>query len=316
MDSALDKKYKKFLNNCSQNKDYKLIQNFLHRIISKPYPTNQRKNKSQKLILSTRAETYISQRNNSIIIIPKRIQYKNKNKFILKKYKSLSVNTINTAFTDTNKSNNENNKLVSPDILKEKSIFLTLRKHFSINSLINTQLIENKERKIQYLRKNISDINIKKKESIPKIEEKNVNKKMTRFALRNNLYFKHSSILSGGQKSIKDNELESKYYYRIKKIKAKTGDDSAKSEQNNAFNFNNIFQRNLNLPNLKINKQIINNDEKISINCLFSKINANLNSNKIFHKNNVKTIFGMQKEKSYKRIHLLDKVFSNLMKNK
>ena len=45
-------------------------------------------------------------------------------------------------------------------------------------------------------------------------------------------------------------------------------------------------------------------------------MNANLNANKIINNNKVKTIYNIQNENSYKRIHLLDKVFSNLMKHK
>ena len=317
MDSALDIKFKKLMNRYYSKKDYKLSQMFLYKKAA-----IKMKKKRPKIIISVRNYTNKTQPINSMVK-PKNVKYNNKNKFILKRYKSLSINTINKESIEKDKnSDNENKNLVSSDILQEKSIFLSLRKQFSINSLINNKLNDTKEFKektVHLLKKNSSQINLKKRYGINRKEEekKGGDKKLTRFALRNNLYFKYSSILSGGRKKIKNNDdNQNKYYYRLKSTKENNKERSIHSEPNNNFNFNNIYKRNLNLPNLKINRQIINNDEKIYINCLFSKINAKLNANKIIYKNTVKTIYNIQNENSYKRIHSLDKIFSKLMKYK
>ena len=199
--------------------------------------------------------------------------------------------------------------------MQEKSIFLSLRKQFSINSLFNTKLIENKDKKMRIFKKNLSELDIKKKcEIVPKKEEKKENKKMTKFAMRNKLFFKYSSILSGGNINKTKNENENTFYYKIKKSKENNKEHLTISEPNNTFNFNNIYKRNLNLPDLKINKQIINNDEKIYINCLFSKINAKLNEKKLFPKSNIKSIYHIKDGNSYKRIHSLEKKISKLLK--
>ena len=317
MDSALDIKFKKLMNRYYSKKDYKFSKMFLYK-----KEAIKIKKKRPKIIISVRNYPNKTQSINSMVK-PKNVKYNNKNKFILKRYKSLSINTINKESIEKDKnSDNENKNLVSSDILQEKSIFLSLRKQFSINSLINNKLNDTKEFKektVHLLKKNSSQINLKKRYGINRKEEekKGGDKKLTRFALRNNLYFKYSSILSGGRKKIKNNDdNQNKYYYRLKSTKENNKERSIHSEPNNNFNFNNIYKRNLNLPNLKINRQIINNDEKIYINCLFSKINAKLNANKIIYKNTVKTIYNIQNENSYKRIHSLDKIFSKLMKYK
>ena len=318
-DSALDIKYKRLMNKYYSKENKKLFQIFLYKKIAKPFIVCQRSKKKKKLILSSRNYNINQTQQANSVVKSKNPKDFNKNKFILKRYKSLSINTINKDSPEKNKNNvNDNKNLVSSDILQEKSIFLSLRKQFSINSLINTQLKENKEKKMQCLKKNISQINLKKRYSIAKKEdEKKGDKKLTRFALRNNLYFKYSSILSGGKRRIKNNDdNENEYYYRSKKTDESNKQHLTISEPNKNFNFNNIYKRNLNLPNIKINKQIINNDGKIYLNCLFSKINSKLNANKIINNNNVKTIYNIQNEHSYKRIHLLDKIFSKLMKHK
>ena len=319
-DSALDIKYKRLMNKYYSKENKKLFHIFLYKKISKPFTVCQRTKKKKKLILASRNHNINQTQQTNSTVKPKNPKnYNNKNKFVLKKYKSLSINTVNKdSIEKDKKTNNENKNLVSPDILQEKSIFLSLRKQFSINSLINTQLKENREKKIQCMKKNISQINLKKRYNIaPKEGEKKEEKKLTRFALRNNLYFKYSSILSGGKRRIKNNDdNENKYYYSSKKTDENSKQHLTISEPNKEFNFNNVYKRNLNLPNIKVNQQIINKDEKIYLNCLFSKINANLNANKIINNNKVKTIYNIQNENSYKRIHLLDKVFSNLMKHK
>ena len=111
--------------------------------IPKPSILNQRKNNRYKLTLPTKKDESHYQRNNSIIK-PMKI-YNNKNKFMLKKFKSLSINSNNQDITGNN-SNNERKKLVSTDILQEKSIFLSLRKQFS-NNLLKKAIITNINRR-------------------------------------------------------------------------------------------------------------------------------------------------------------------------
>ena len=74
-----------------------------------------------------------TQQTNSTVKPKNPKNYNNKNKFVLKRYKSLSINTVNKdSIEKDKKTDNENKNLVSSDILQEKSIFLSLRKQFSI----------------------------------------------------------------------------------------------------------------------------------------------------------------------------------------
>ena len=78
---------------------------------------------------------------------------------------------------------------------------------------------------------------------------------MSRFALRNNLYYKYSSILSGGKKPEINRNID--YYYQNRKTEDSKQNFSY-SEPNNNFNFINMHKRNLNLPNLKNNQHFPN----------------------------------------------------------
>ena len=314
MDSNLDIKYKKFINNVYP-KEKKNIPILLHKKISQPLSSDKIKKKNPKLVISTRNDVNFIQRINLINKLMK--NHYNRAKFELKKCKSISNNNIKNNDIIINNSIKRRNKLVPSDILPQKSIFLTLRKQFSINSLINnSSLNKNEENKFENLKKNINEfISSKKNErDLKQKSEEKIFKKMTRFALRNKLYFKHSSMISG-ERRIKNYDDDSNYYYKNKKNKEDTKENLTKSEPSTGFNFNNVYKRNLNFPNIQINKQIINKDQQIYFNCLFSKINAKLNEKKLFPNKIVKTIFGIQNENSYKRIHSLDKIFSKLMKN-
>ena len=151
MDSSLDIKYKKFINNVYP-KDKKNIPILLHKKISQPLSSDKIKKKKPKLVISTRNEANFIQRINLINKLMK--NHYNRAKFELKKCKSIS----------NNNSIKRRNKLVSSDILPQKSIFLTLRKQFSINSLINnSSLNKNEENKFENLKKNINEFISSKK---------------------------------------------------------------------------------------------------------------------------------------------------------
>lgn len=310
MASNLDKKHINFMDNVYP-KNKKNNSDISNKIISQSSALDRNKKKKLKLGLSTMINLNYNQRLNSFNKFKKK--YDNKTQLSLKVYKSLN----NNKDIIIKNSINGRNKLVSSDILPQKSIFLTLRQKFTINSLINNfNLNKSEGKKIPNLKKRINELIYNKRNECDANQkpQRKRNKKMTRFALRNNLYYKHSSTLSGGIR-LKDNSINSNYYYKIKKNKEDTKENLTKSEPSTGFNFNNVYKRNLNFPNIKINKQIINNDGKIYFNCLFSKINAKINEKKLFPDVIVKTIYNIQNDNTYKRIHLLDKTFSKLMKN-
>ena len=319
-DSNLDIKLKRVINKYNPKEKRKLNEKFLFEVITKPFTIiHSIKKKRKKLTISTytRNEANQTQQINSIIK-SKKYKYNSRNKYELKRYKSLSNNISNKESIERDKnSDNENKNIVSSDILGEKTLFSSLKKQFSINLLINNKLKENKVKKITFLKKNINEYNFKSNYNpIKKEEEKKGVKNITKFILRNNLYFKHSSTLSETTKREKNTDIENKYYYKMKKIKENKKENHTFSEPNNKYNFNDIYKRNLNFHNIKINKRIINTDDKIYINCLISKLNSKINANKLFQKNCFKTMYNIQNDYLYKRIHSLDRVFTKLMKNK
>ena len=139
MDSILDTQFKRLMNKYYQKSNTRKIQiNLYKKMREKVEPTNKR-NKIKNKILK---------KNNSIMQSIK-IKRNDKNKFVLKKCNTLSNNTINKEIktSDNNYSINDRNSinLVSSDILREKPLFLSLRKQFSINSLLKKFKFEIKE---------------------------------------------------------------------------------------------------------------------------------------------------------------------------
>ena len=66
----------------------------------------------------------------------------------------------------------------------------------------------------------------------------------------------------------------------------------------------------------KNNHKIIDTDRKISINFLLSKVQSELNRDKILYKNNGKTIYELDKELSYKRFKNFENIVNKLFVKK
>ena len=64
------------------------------------------------------------------------------------------------------------------------------------------------------------------------------------------------------------------------------------------------------------NKNIINHDQKIFVDCLYSDIISNIDKNKIIYNpiGNLKTNFAITKEPSYKKIKKFESVIDNIIK--
>ena len=62
------------------------------------------------------------------------------------------------------------------------------------------------------------------------------------------------------------------------------------------------------------NKEIIDNNRKVSIDCLFSKYEEKINIKKIFYKYLGKSIYEYEKDPSYTRIKVFDKKINKLLK--
>ena len=100
-----------------------------------------------------------------------------------------------------------------------------------------------------------------------------------------------------GQKSKKNNYDESK--------------DNSKTENKMLKNKKRIFSHLIDK-----NKNIINHDQKIFVDCLYSDIISNIDKNKIIYNpiGNVKTNFAITKESSYKKIKKFESEIDNIIK--
>ena len=329
MDSALDLKFKQLMSEYNKNKEEKFNPLYLSKKskhflfkkhnLKKPrtyiiFPLNQDNNTVNKCI-------NVPHKNNStnhiVYIKLKNTDSKDDKKIIkLKPFKptKLSKNNIdkNTNYRIFEKGKN----LVSSDILQDKTFTKLGLGQLRINSLFSS-----KNKKSEYLKKNISDSELNKLHNLQlePLKEIKLSRKMTKFAMLNNLYHKYSSTLSGSITNKNNEYISFDKYYK----KRNENDFLLKDNQfyltyynpNKYFNFNNIYKRNLNIPeNQNANNKIINKDNKIYIDCLLSKVDSDINAKKIFPKNIGKTIYNLQKENSYIRIQNLDNVFTKIMK--
>ena len=77
---------------------------------------------------------------------------------------------------------------------------------------------------------------------------------------------------------------------------------------------NNLKERNSSL--FKRNKKIINHDQKVSVDCLYSKAVSKIEHKKIIYKSIDKTTFELQKEPSYKRFKQFESIIDKVIKTK
>ena len=333
MDSALDLKFKRLLNEYFQNKDEKLNPIYFSQT-SKPFlfkKRNLKKPKSHIIIpkdINTNKSKEKTNSSNNIIYIRLKSAYKKDNKKIIK---LKPFKPINSSIKTLHKKNNcrifnPERQLVSTDILQDKSFSKLGVGQLSINSLFNqiqdnNNNNDNKNRKSEYIKKNISDFDLNKLHNLQltPLKEKKRSRKLTKFAMLNNLYHKYSSTLSGSIRNEKKDNFNDIYYKKDNKNNILSKDNSqiylTHYYSNKYFNYNNIYKRNLNKPeNQNVNNRIINKDNKIFIDCLLSKVDSDIKTKSIFPKNFGKTIYNLQKENSYLRIQNLDNVFSEIMK--
>ena len=326
MDSSLDIKFKNLMNEYYPNKDDKLNPIFLSKTF-KPFLFKKRKLKKPKshVILPINNKTDSRQKNKSSVNIvfiklknTNKKERKNINMIKLKPFISKPLLINNSDRNIHYRSYVTDKKLISTDILQDKTFFKLGLGQLSINSLFNQ---ENKNKKNEYFKKKISDIELNKLHDLqltPSKEKKSF-KKMTKFAMLNNLYHKYSSTSSGNIINNKNSDhYNDKYFNQENKkeyYKCNSPVYLTHYDQNKNFNFINIYKRSLNLPGInKNNNIIIDKDRKIYIDCLLSKVGSDINAKKIFPTNFGKTIYNLQKENGYIRIQNLDNVFSEIMK--
>lgn len=113
------------------------------------------------------------------------------------------------------------------------------------------------------------------------------------------------------KKESKDNEKSFITRLEIKKNNYDESKDNSKTENKMLKNKKKIFSHLIDK-----NKNIINHDQKIFVDCLYSDIISNIDKNKIIYNpiGNVKTNFAITKESSYKKIKKFESEIDNIIK--
>jgi len=113
------------------------------------------------------------------------------------------------------------------------------------------------------------------------------------------------------KKESKDNEKSFITRLEIKKNNYDESKDNSKTENKMLKNKKRIFSHLIDK-----HKNIINHDQKIFVDCLYSDIISNIDKNKIIYNpiGNVKTNFAITKESSYKKIKKFESEIDNIIK--
>ena len=208
---------------------------------------------------------------------------------------------LDLKFMEEEKPKNKNNKrksIAQKDLVNylfNKYVF-SRDKDSNKNNLENNNIFnrENDKQNIENkFRLKESEIKKKNSFSIDEILEKNSINKIS---------FKKES---------KDNEKSFITRLEIKKNNYDESKDNSKTENKMLKNKKRIFSHLIDK-----NKNIINHDQKIFVDCLYSDIISNIDKNKIIYNpiGNVKTNFAITKESSYKKIKKFESEIDNIIK--
>ena len=205
MDSALDIKFKKLMNEYYPDKNEKLNPlYFTH--ISKPFLIKKKKKLKKYLSNNTLLSSNINKNkhnNNDIIFVQIKNTYKKdkRNNRTLKESQSISLSdNNNTIYKNNDSSFKKEKKLASPDILQDKSFLKLGKGQLSINSLFNQ--LKNRNNGNAYINKKYNEYDLNKKYNLvlTPLKQKKMLRRMTKYAILNNLYHKYSSTSSGNKK--------------------------------------------------------------------------------------------------------------------
>ena len=242
----------------------------------------------------------------------------------------------------------DNNLISTCGMINRKRLYSHRKNKITINSLLN--ILDNKKELMNDEYRSLDDIyNINKKYNNKlylNLKEKNYSykfnpkKKFSKIGLLARFFHKYSSVnsnkrvFSGLKKNNKKVELDDN--------SSNISFDFSKeiSLFNNSNNNNNCGTGRIFLTKLKTNNdnidiskiinrhnyliwsikknnhKIIDTDRKISINFLLSKVQSELNRDKILYKNNGKTIYELDKELSYKRFKNFENIVNKLFVKK
>lgn len=270
---------------------------------------------------------------------------KHRNEFILPSI--IKNKKINASYNEIEKV--EDGFISTSGMINRKRLNNNKVNKITISALINN-LIKNKNGLFNNHHKkldNIYSINDKYNLNLNLIHNYNKNKKLklkrklTKTGLLTNLYQKYSSVSNNINSNIKNNGSQiyrkksdsinddhssnisfdlGKEISIISNNNDNIGGGAAKifltklKRNNDNIDISKIINRHSNLiwSIKKNNNKILDKDKNIYINCLLSKVQSQLNRDKIIYKNNGKTIYELDKELSYRRLKNFENIINKL----
>ncbi len=249
-----------------------------------------------------------------------------------------------------NQSYNDGAKIEEDDLLSISGMINSKKLNYNkINKITIHSLMHNGNKNKKLLINNYKKIDhipymndkFKLNHNLKNINKKiNLTKKLNKMGLLTRLYHKHSSV--------GNNNSDLKHYdSQAKEDKEENEKDDCSSnnsmdlgkdlsiiinnnnekeklfvtklkKNNDNIDISKIINRHSNLiMNIKKkNNNIIDKDNKIYINCLLSKVQSEINRDKIVYRSNGKTIYELDKELSYRRIKRFEKIINKVYSEK
>ena len=234
------------------------------------------------------------------------------------KSKSISRNNKNVIRLNIFKSESEKNLKITSGMLNSKRLYNNRDNKFSLHSFMissprNNSLTDEEEDNKSFFNKH-RDFTSRNVMNNKKKANKHFLQRYSKTGLLNKLYQKYSRVnysinRSNFSENLNFNSTSDIYNSQNKNTyltRLKNDDISHISER-----YNNML---LNIK--KNNTQIININKKIYINCLLSKVNEKLKTEKLFVDKNKKTIYELDKESSYRRVKRFEDFINKLYKEK
>lgn len=245
-----------------------------------------------------------------------------------------------------NQSKKEDNNLISTSgMINRKRLTNLNNSKMTISALLNI-LKDKKEREMMMGKnyKSLDDIhninakynlnlNTKNKNNISKNKIK-YERKLTKNGLLANLFHKYSAVnnnkanisLKIEEKNEMDDHSSNVSFDLGKEICIINSGNSKNNSNSDSTFLTKLRNRNDNIDISKIinrhnnliwsikknNNKIIDKDKNIYINCLLSRVQSKLNRDKIFYRNNGKTIYELDKEFSYRRLKHFENIINKL----
>ena len=149
----------------------------------------------------------------------------------------------------------------------------------------------------------------------------------------NSNYYKNSTSFIDTNENKKSNKFEQSEYDNINNtmdLKKNTYEDdsntfltklnnyniSDKKEKDTEFNISKFIRKRCSLSDIKRNnKEVLENDKRIGIHCLLSKVQNEISMKKILYKYIDRTLYRLENDPMYKRVKAFEEIIEKILKN-